>query len=510
MKKINCKLKISNSKMNGKTLFLDSINILKSIICNCAPKGRAGQMSLQVLVLGSVAVVMITGFVVWADTYVKSVSRDVDKSQAFTIAEAGIEYYRWHLAHAPQDFRDGQATSTGPYIHAYYDKNNLKIGQFELVITAPASGSTITSIQSTGKVDTDPTISKIIKVKMGLPSFARYSVASNADIRFGAGTQVYGQLHSNGGIRFDGVAFNVITSAKTSYDDPDHSGALEYGVHTHSGSTDPLPPTAVPVRSDVFRAGRQFPVPAVDFNGITADLASMKTAAQTSSGYYKGASGAKGYEIVLKNNDVFDIYKVNSLTSPSSNCSSNSSQTAGWGTWTINTRTLVSSNVAFPVNGTIFIEDDLWISGQIATARLNIGAGRFPVNPSTYASITTNANLLYTNYDGRDVIGLIAQNNVNVGFGSADTIKVDAAVIAQNGRVGRYHYASQCGTGYTRTQISLYGMIGTNQRYGWAYTDGTGYQTRIITYDGNLLYGPPPNFPITASQYDIIGWEEVK
>jgi hypothetical protein len=488
----------------------DSIVNCKLSVVGRAFSTRAGQLSLQVLVLGSVAIVLISGFVVWTDTYVKSVSRDVDKSQAFTIAEAGIEYYRWHLAHAAQDFRDGQATSTGPYIHPYYDKSNKKIGQFELVITAPASGSTIVAIQSTGKVDTDPTVSKIIKVKMGLPSFARYSVASNADIRFGAGTQVYGQLHSNGGIRFDGVAYNVVTSAKATYDDPDHGGGSEFGVHTHSGTTDPLPPTAVPVRNDVFKAGRQFPVPAVDFTGITADLAAMKAAAQTSSGYYKAASGSKGYEIVLKTNDVFDIYKVTALTSASNNCANNSSQTTGWGTWTVSNKSLVTANVPFPANGIIFIEDDLWISGQINTARLNIAAGRFPVNPSTYASITTNANLLYTNYDGQDVIGLIAQNDVNVGLGAADTLRVDAALIAQNGRVGRYHYASQCGTGYTRTQITSYGMIGTNQRYGWAYTDGTGYQTRIIIYDGNLLYAPPPNFPITASQYDIIGWEEVK
>lgn len=30
------------------------------------------------------------------------------------------------------------------------------------------------------------------------------------------------------------------------------------------------------------------------------------------------------------------------------------------------------------------------------------------------------------------------------------------------------------------------------------------------TYYGYLLYGPPPSFPITASNYDIISWEEVK
>ena len=52
-------------------------------------------------------------------------------------------------------------------------------------------------------------------------------------------------------------------------------------------------------------------------------------------------------------------------------------------------------------------------------------------------------------------------------------------------------------------------MIGTNLRYGFAYTDGTGYVTRNITYDGNLLYGPPPSFPLTSDQYTTISWREL-
>ncbi len=321
-------------------------------------RSQRGQLSLQVLILGAVAVILISGFVLWADTYVTNVSRSTDKSQAFTIAEAGIEYYRWHLAHAPQDFTDGNATSTGPYVHVFRDKDSARLGQFELSITPPASGTTIITVQSTGKVDSDPTITKVIKVKMGLPSLARYSVAANADIRFGEGTQVYGQLHSNGGIRFDGIAYNLVTSARTNYDDPDHSGANEFGVHTHISPVDPLPPANVPVRSDVFKAGRQFPTPAVDFYGITYDLANLKTLASSSQGYYRGPSGGKGYEIILKTNDTFDIYRINVVSSGSSSCRNNSTKSDSlWGTWTYETKTLLASNVAFPANGVIFTED---------------------------------------------------------------------------------------------------------------------------------------------------------
>ncbi len=478
----------------------------------CASRG---QLTIQILILGFVTTIVLAGFVVWSDTYVRNVSRERNKSQAFTIAEAGIEYYRWHLAHSPTDFTDG-STSSQPYIHPYYDKDNVRIGEFRLVITAPATGTTIVTVQSTGAVDADPTAEKIIKVKMGLPSLARFSVVSASDVRFGAGTSVYGELHSNGGIRFDGVAYNKVTSAKYKYDDPDHSGGNEFGVHTHVSPTDPLPgsatqePPSPPVRTDVFTAGRQLSVPAVDFTGITQDLSNIKALASSSGKYYGPSGGTnKGYLIVFKTNDTFDIYKVKTVKAPPQNCTNYLNQ-AGWGTWSVNTTSTVATGVAFPSNGLIFVEDDLWVQGQINTARLTIAAARFPVNPTTYADIIVNNDLLYTNYDGSDVLSIIAQEHVTVGLKSEDDLRIDGAQVAQNGRVGRYYYRSYCGSEYKRNSITAYGMLGSNQRYGWAYTDGTGYQTRTLTYDGYLLYGPPPSFPITASQYDIISWEETK
>jgi len=51
-------------------------------------------------------------------------------------------------------------------------------------------------------------------------------------------------------------------------------------------------------------------------------------------------------------------------------------------------------------------------------------------------------------------------------------------------------------------------MIGSSNRYGFAYTDNTGYQDRTIIYDANLLYGPPPSFPLTSDKYTTISWDE--
>ena len=476
---------------------------------------------MQSLIFGSIAVVVISGLVAWTNINIKASRQAVQRERALQIAESGIDYYRWHLAHAPQDFKDG-TNEDGPYVHNFYDKDDVLIGTFSLSITAPPSGSTIVTIESVGKVIENPVISRKVKTQLAIPSLAKYAFVSNSDMRFGSGTEVFGPIHSNGGIRFDGIAHNLVSSAKPDYNDPDHSGANEFGVHTHvtpppgSGINDsfrPLeaPPTSpVPTRNDIFQAGRQFPVPSGDFVGLTTNLAQIKASAQTD-GKYFAPSGGQGYKVVLKTNDTFDVYKVTSLVSPPNNCTNSLGQT-GWGTWTVkNTQFLQNYN--FPANGLIFFEDNVWVDGTINTARLTIASGKFPDNPATRTSITFNSDLKYTNYDGQDVIGLIAQQDVNAGMQSADIIRIDAALVAQNGRIGRYYYSTYCKNGgnnwYIRNSITLFGMLATYNRYGFAYTDGTGYQTRIINYDANLLYGPPPSFPLTSDQYSTISWEEI-
>ncbi|MBI3589708.1 MAG: hypothetical protein HY093_04855 [Candidatus Liptonbacteria bacterium] len=465
---------------------------------------RGGQLSLQMVFFAAIVVILISGFTFAALSFLKLSVRAFNKSLAFTIAESGIEYYRWHLAHAPKDYQDGTG-SAGPYTHNYYDKSGNLIGQFVLDITAPTNGSTIVNIKSTGKALADSSVEKVIKVRMGIPSFAKFAWVLNDYVRFGSAAEVFGLVHSNSGLRFDGLAHNLVTSAQTTFDDPDHSGANEFGVHTHSAPTDPLPPAAVPSRPDVFMAGRQFPVPAVDFGKITQDLALIKTAAQAS-GTYFGSSTVLGYDLQLATSGIFTIYKVTALTAPPGGCS-NSGQ-SGWGTWSIQTETIFATGT-IPANGNIFVEDNLWVRGQIKNKRLTIASGRFPDNPATRSSITVNSDVLYTNYDGSDVIALLAQNNINVGLVSEDDLRVDAAMMTQNGRVGRYSYAF-CGSNSSRALFTSYGMLGSALRPAFNYSASNGYQQRDYIYDSYLLYGPPPSFPLSSDQYSLISWEEVQ
>lgn len=426
----------------------------------------------------------------------------VNRERALQIAEAGAEYYRWHLAHVPEDFKDGTG-NPGPYVHTYYDATNNPIGTFTLEITPPPSGSTVVTVKSAGQLTNKPTSKRTITMKMGIPSFTQWAVVANADMRFGEGTEVFGPIHSNGGIRFDGVAHNLVTSLQYSYDDADHTGNQEFGVHTHvnappatgvdntfrpleAPTVTPPPYQTPPTRSDVFQVGRQFPVPQVDFDSMTSDLSTLKTKADAN-GIHLLPSGGQGYHITLRADGKVDMRIVNTqlrcqynssgtwrdygycsnnfnaICTQNSNCSGGAiciqssasigSRSADQASFTYQSAS--SLGVDFPTNGIIFVEDDAWVDGTIDDARVSIIAAREPM-ASGSANIYINKDLKYTHYDGTDAIGLIAQTNILVGFFSENDLRVDAALIAQNGRIGRAYYGASFTTSTNNANFQLY------------------------------------------------------
>lgn len=480
-----------------------------------------GYLLIQVLVFGAVAVIIISGLVAFAAANIKLGRRIVLSEQAFQMAEAGLEYYRWHLAHDPSDYTDGTG-QPGPYVKNFYDKDGILLGTFSLDIIPPPLGSTLVTLQSTGISAQDTSVQRTIISKLAIPSFANFAAVANAVMRFGSGTEVFGPIHSNNGIRFDGIAHNLVTSLLSNYNDPIHSGANEFAVHTHvnpppgtglNNSFRPLeaPPTSpVMSRTDVFIAGRSFPAPEVEFDTIMNDLIQMKADAE-SGGLYFASSTVSGYQITLKTDDTFDLFRVNNLRAVPSGCTSG---TSGWGSWTASSTTLtLLGNYPFPANGLIFLDDNVWVEGTIDGARLTIVAARIPDDDvNQRRSMTFNNNILYTNYDGTDVIALIGQNNVNAGLYSEDNLRIDAALVAQNGRVGRFSYSdTDCAPYDRRTTLTLYGTIVTALQYGFAYGDPVtnGYSFRNLIYDSFLLYNPPPFFPETEDFHEVIYWKEI-
>lgn len=474
-----------------------------------------GSMLVQVVVYIAIATTLLVGLIVWLGATINVARATADRERAFQIAEAGIDYYRWHLAHARSDYQDGTGHA-GPYTHAYTNAAGVRVGEFVLTITPPPAGGTTVTIASTGKVDSNPRIARTIEAKMAIPSYAKYAVLANDDMRFGEQTTIEGLTHSNYGVRMDGLARNMVTSAEATYTDPDHSGGKEFAVHTHTTKVDDLPPnplpsdpnTALELRPDIFAAGRTISVPRVDFASLTSDLASIKSAAQTAGTYYAN-SGGLGYHMTLRADGTYLLTKVTAVK-PSGNsrkgCWTRNYE-SGWGTLTIATEQALGT-YTLPNNGVVFFEDDLWVEGTVSNIRSTIAVGRFPEAPGQYKKIILNHNLQYTHYDGNDVLGLIAQGDIRVGLESDNVLRIDGALIAQNGKVSRFEFNSACTPYDVRSSLTLFGSLATNQRYGFAWTTGSGYQSVNLQYDANLLYNPPPMFPHTSDQYQTVSWEE--
>lgn len=490
-------------------------------------KNEKGAMLILSLAATGIFLAMLLGTIGLAMLQQKININKMAETQAIHIAEAGVNYYRWVLYHDHEEYCNKETCIPGPNYgpygpYEYKDSAGGTIsGYYELYITPPAiDGSTIVNIKSVGWVAGHPNQKREIEVRCGIPSWSSYSTLANEAMRFGSGTEVWGPIHSNGGIRFDGLAHNVITSALLDYDDPDHSGPNEFGVHTHLSPVDPLPdgsnpPGNVPERTDVFAAGRSFPEAVVSFdllnsyisdtyskaqsNGIIFDPRPSGTADPLSVAYFQGCGTSgnfcdEGFHIHLRTDNTFDIRGVNSVRG---DCYSASNS--------INGEESSAHNYPVPANGLIFVKGNLWVDGQINGDRITILAFEEPFVGGT-ADILINNDILYSHYDGTEAIGLIAQNNVSVGQYSEDDLRIDSALVAKEGRIGRNYYPSYC-TDYKRTTITVNGSLATRKRYGFAYTDGTGYQFRNLVYDNNLTFAPPPHYP-TTGEYTFISWRE--
>ncbi|PKL72012.1 hypothetical protein CVV26_03300 [Candidatus Kuenenbacteria bacterium HGW-Kuenenbacteria-1] len=458
-----------------------------------------------VLVIVFTAILTTFGITIlqWGALQIKSANQVQDKELSFQIAEAGIEYYRWHLAHDNNDYSDGTKNS-GPYVHDYKDINGNILGQFSLEIDPPPSGSTVVTIKSTGHPNSNPNLKRKITARVGIPSYAEYSFLINNSAWFGSNENIKGKLHTNSGIRLDGTCDSIISSAKETY----------ICTSTHGCSqTNCLNPCVWTANScecpGVWGAGKpqtfwKFPVPVIDFNIITTDLAKIKTNAQDQ-GVYLSSSGSYGYHLYFKNNSTFDVYKVTGLTSPYYYGSTYN----GWayGSIDINTETFIQ-NYPIPSNGLIFVEDTTWVNG-IIKGRVTLGVGSFPENVTTYKSAIINGNLVYNNKDGSDTIGIIAQKDIAIPKFTPDNLEIDAVLLAQNGATQSYYYWPAYSS--VKTQITTFGSVISNKIWTWSWVSGgniiSGYKNTYTTYDSNLIYAPPPYFP-KKDEFEVLSWNE--
>ena len=471
-------------------------------------KNKEGYATLYILVFASIFILFISSLigVVFTQTTI-NVAKE-NKDMALQIAEAGLDYYKWFLAHYPDDLQDGTGTS-GPYEHEYYDPEGGAIGKFSLEITGNRQCNTLTSIDinSTGWTYEKPNYKKKVYGRYARPSVANYAYIINSNVWAGSDRNIKGRYHSNGGIRMDGTNQSLVTSA------------VEDWQCTETFGCSPTQTKPGVWGSGSGSALWQYPSEPVDFVGLTTDFVNMKTQAQASGLYFGpvgGESNRRGYHIIFKSNGTIDVYRVTRTRYH------NSIHIDDINTWQrdyyiINRETFMGNYTIPSACGVIFVEDRLWLEGTVK-GKVTIAAADVS-QPNYDPDVILVGDIDYTTLDGSDGLTVLAENSIVISPHSPNNMSLRGIYIAQKGYFGRNLYPCWYSADDQKNSLTMNGSIVSNKRVGtkWGYTiwpwcinEWSGYDTRSNSYDRNLAEDPPPLTPYVDDEYTFIEWREEK
>jgi len=456
--------------------------------------------------MGGVFMTILTSFVGYVITQNRIVNFRYEQHRATDIAEAGLNYYKWYLAHYPSDVTDGTGLP-GPYVHVYNDPEGGPIGEFSLSISSSTYCGSVASIEVTSSAFTyaNPGAVSTVSARYSRPTVAEYSFITNGSVWYGSDRVISGPVHSNQGIRMDGHHNSFVGSGQATWTCTSSFGCNPNqnvdGVYTTGGNATP----------GLF----SFPTSPVDFAGLTLDLNDMKNKAKNSGGIYYGPSGSYGYQVIFNGDNTVTIRKITNTTSYWAYSSEE-----GWH----NTERNVISASSFVATKTIdtacpllFFEDKVWLEGDVSQ-KVALAAANLSLGSQTNIVVNNNVN-----YVGTDAgLVAIAEDDIDIGLKVPDNLQVNGIYIAQNGRFGRNHYVTSGGYGLPSSldpyvcqdTLTRYGSVVSNGRVGTKWTGtscgsySSGFENRVTSFDQNQVNDPPPLTPETSDVYLFTEWKQ--
>lgn len=467
-------------------------------------RAHHGFLVVLVLVFGSVFFVILTAFLGFVITQKQAQDAKRNSEQALAIAEAGLNYYKWYLAHNPDDITNGTGEA-GPYELAYQDPEGGDIGSIFLTVESNNACGDITSIDihSTGSTDDAPDIERSVYARYARPTIAEFAYIINSNVWAGDDRTIVGPYHSNGIIRMDGTNNSIVSSGQENWTcdgslpcDPDDEGDTLDAVYGDGPGSD-------------FWI---FPQPPINFTGISLDLATIQERAEEN-GIFIGPSGDYGYRVRFNADGTISVYRVDSTYSYRGYTTEH-----GWQyeRHVINDDDFYRTYTIPQDCPVIFVEDKVWLEGTVP-AKVTIVAADVDTNGRDHSMIL-NSSIEYADSDA----GLlaIAEEDMLVGLTVPDDMELNGIFVAQNGRFGRNHYITSYLDGWMdqyvwRDTLTVNGTIVSNGREGTKWVNGSeqfisGFETRHNSYDRDLVTDPPPLAPHTSDTYQFIEWREME
>lgn len=475
---------------------------------------RGAIVVLVLVFMGVFALIMgtITSYVLEQGTYGRAIHA---REQAVHIAEAGIEYYRWFLAHNPQILVDGSGL-VSPYVYTIDDPEGGTMGSATITATANLQCGAVQwiDIASRGTSNADPGFPRTLLARYMRFSVAEYSYLLNGNVWAGADRQILGPYHSNGGIRMDGTNNSDVTSSVSTW--------------TCDSSFGCNPTQSKP---GVFGAGSgsslwSYPVSTINFAGIASDFPGLKTKAtsygimlnptsvqvmgvqQGGSFSSVGGSDQRGFHLIFNSNGTVTVYRVTG-TSAAQSMHVDNIGTWQWDYHTITSETLIGT-YSLPANcSLIYSQAKTWVNGVVGGKVTIIAADAGGFNPD----LILNGNISYATIDGSAGLTAVAERSVLIPLVVPDTMSIRGIYIAQAGYFGRNLYTCTYAPYDRRTSLTINGTIVSNLRVGtkWGYgwCSGTsGFLSRTDSYDRLLAFSPPSFTPTALVDYKISLWRE--
>ena len=488
---------------------------------------QAGYLLILVLVFGSVFFTIMAGIIGYAVTQSQVVTQRYLLDMSSEIAEAGLNYYKWYLAHYPDDVTNGTGLP-GPYVHQYFDPEGAAIGEFSLSISSSTYCGDVAAIEvsSTGYTYENPSLTRTLTARYAQPTVAEYAFIINSNVWAGDDRTIVGPYHSNQGIRMDGTNLSTVTSGQDDWTCTGSFGCSPSqtvpGVYTTSGNAN----------ESLFA----FPSSPINFTDLTIDLAAMQDRAQNAGGIYIPNSGNYGYRVTFNGDGTVTVRRVTGTTQYWAY-----SNADGW----FQERRVISATApygTYPIDQNcplIYIADNVWLEGTVdqKVSLAAAGTDAFGNDPT----IVLQGNIEYNDPE-TDGLLAIAEDDVLLGVDVPDAMTVNGIFVAQNGRYGRnsychpsydYNNCIRCTASFgffcvswadysmptalqpytRRTSLSMTGTIVSNGRVGTKWSQGgtftSGFATRTNAYDRNLVNDPPPLIPNTSDVYEFTEWQEV-
>lgn len=454
---------------------------------------KPGTFLPAILMIATILIIFSTALLTMVMANLKRANLYSRNITATNIAEAGINYYLWHLEHNTADWTDGHPGDTvgpdgyfGPYTHPYSDNSGTEIGSFDLYIYQPNTANATITVKSVGKV-TGTNIQKTVSANLGQSSFANFFLFTSQDYMYiGPAENIHGPVHQNNPLQW---LWNAGTAEKAS-------------------STCATPPSGRPAciyttGSGSFTNGFTNPVDAYPLANI--DYSALKTESlKTGNTHYDEYNGGYGYHVILHDTtyDIKYVKKVynDNVISPSQGTISVPDR--------IQTENNYLSGIPYPDNGLIYVEDNVYIEGNINNKRVTVVAAKPSAsNQNQYKSIYIMNNLCYgtqptcDSKNSQTKLGLISQFSIMMSRDVPNTMELDAAMITKNDYI---FYAPS--PAIRRTTLNMYGSIA--HKGGTLFWNGsTGYPTKNYYHDTDLIFNPPPYYPKNG-KYQILNWHE--